>query len=700
MIVRDALGHLARLCGVQRDFMDSAGQLRHARPEVVREVLGLLGEPVENDRSLAEGLQRRRREIWQERLEPVRVAWGGRGPVGVRIPEVIEGKAYAVRVVCEDGSTHEGAGRWSQVPTRRHRRLEGAAYLAKDLPLPEPLPMGYHRLELGTGGEHHEALLLSAPTRVYDAFEAQGHRGWGVFLPLYALQTRASLGAGDFADLEKLIAWLAERGGDVVASLPLLASLWELGGDISPYAPTSRLFWNEFYLDLPRIGEYARCPAARRGLGEPATQLAIEELRHARHVDYARLMALKRRALEAMADLFWSHTDDHRAFDAFLAENPEVDRFARFRAVGERLGEPWPAWPEPLRSGTIGPGDSDEDVYRYHLYVQWQTQRQVAHLAERARQAGVLWYLDLPVGVGGASYDLWRWPESFVPAASVGAPPDPFFSKGQNWGLPPMHPRAIRRRGYAYFIASLRNHLRFARLLRIDHVMGLHRLFWIPPGVDPHHGVYVTYDSEEMFAILCIETHRHRASVVGEDLGTVPAAIDHRMKRHGVTGMYVGTGRVHAKQGRPFEPVPPISVASLGTHDTPMFHAWWRGLDIERRLEWGLLDEAGAEQEQRRRLRRAVARFLREQGLLKARRATPPTVLSAWLAWLGASPAQIVLATLEDLWGETEPQNMPGLIGAVPNWQRKARLHLEELAALPAVTDPLQCLHHARRGRK
>ncbi|MCX7428158.1 MAG: 4-alpha-glucanotransferase, partial [Planctomycetia bacterium] len=408
-----------------------------------------------------------------------------------------------------------------------------------------------------------------------------------------------------------------------------------------------------------------------------------------------------RQVLEALSAAFFAGPSGRReALIRHCRENPELERFARFRATGERQGGPWPDWPEPLRRGTLSPGDFDEAVYRYHLYTQWQVDEQLRSMSDRADRLGMFWYLDFPLGVSASGYDAWREQDLFVREASAGAPPDAFFTKGQNWCFPPLNPRALRRQGYRYFIRALQTHLRHARVLRLDHVMGLFRFYWIPDGMASDDGVYVRYPMEELFAILSLESHRFGVRVVGENLGTVPAPVDEAMERHGVGGMYVLQYETNPDKGPALRPVPAAAVASVNTHDMPPFAAYWKGLDVADRVDLGLLapDEAVAEDARRGRLRNAlIAFFERERLLDPSRDHQDLDVLEACQAYLARSPADVVLVNLEDLWGETEPQNVPGTYHERPNWRRKARYSFEVFRDMPAARRILATVDRLRR---
>jgi 4-alpha-glucanotransferase len=302
---------------------------------------------------------------------------------------------------------------------------------------------------------------------------------------------------------------------------------------------------------------------------------------------------------------------------------------------------------------------------------------------ERLAEKGGL-YLDFPLGVNPNGDDAQKYPDIFAKGVSVGAPPDSFFTKGQNWGFPPFHPEALRASKYDYFRKAIVHHARHADILRIDHVMGLHRLFWIPEGMEAKDGVYVRYDDEELYAIVVLESNRHRCAIVGEDLGTVPEYVPKAMLRHGLRRMYVV--QYEAKPERPPLPEPPrMAVASVNTHDMPTFAGFWSGKDIDDRIEQDLLSETDAEQE------RAARQTIREE---ITRQVGDGDVLENILTFLARSPAEVVLVNLEDLWGETEPQNVPGL--PERSWRQIFRLSLDEAKRDERVRRILRSVAEAR----
>jgi 4-alpha-glucanotransferase len=696
-----ALHRLAALYGVQTAYYDVRHQHQQAEPEVLLVTLRLLGAPVATYKDVPAALRTRWQALWQRGVEPVVVAWDGQPAwLTLRLPVSQASGPLACHLQTEAGEECRWETHLANLPGRRHTTVEGTAYVTKRLRLPGGFPPGYHQLTLETTEQRWHTLLISAPKRAYTFPDDATHKEWGAFLPAYALHSARSWGSGDFSDLEALATWLAELGGGVLATLPLLSAFLDVPCDGSPYAPASRLFWNEFYLDVTRAPGLEECAAARALLDSAEIRTALADLQGAPWVDYRRQMGLKRRVLEALAHWFFSTgRAQHPDFQQFVATHPAVEDYARFRAAVERQQAPWPAWPAPLRDGALTPADYDAPAQHYHLYVQWVAQSQLTTFAERSKAAGVKLYLDLPLGVHADSYDVWRERELFVRDASTGAPPDMFFTQGQNWGFPPLHPEAIRQQGYRYVITYLRHQLRHIGLLRLDHVMGLHRLFWIPHGTEVRHGVYVHYAAEELYAIVSLESHRHQVCIVGENLGIVPAYVNTTMARHHLHRMYVAQYEIRPAAPLALQPIAAHVVASLNTHDMPPFAAFWQGLDIADRVALGLLSPADAhhERQQRQVHTEALQAFLRQQGWLTD--ANPEEVIRAFLAFLSASAAQIVLVNLEDLWLETQPQNVPGTYDERPNWQRKAQHSLETLRQMPQVLATLHTINTLRQQR-
>jgi 4-alpha-glucanotransferase len=685
------LFQLAHRFGVQTAYVDAMGRDHEASPEALLKILAALGAPINRISDARQALMQRTVEEWRRVVEPVHVAWeGGPACILVRLPAGQARGTLHCRLCPETGHEQQWVCRLDDLPTAQRARLGRAVYVVKRLDLPERLPLGYHRLALELRGARWETLLLSAPLRAFEADKKD--RCWGAFLPLYALTSQYSWGCGDFSDLAGLLGWVNSLGGRLVGTLPLLAAFLDGPYEPSPYSPASRLFWNELYVDVSRAPELESCPEARALMASPDFAEELLLVRDAAQVDYPRIMALKRKVLAMLARIFFeAPLERHAAFEQFLRVNPHARDYAAFRAVLERRRCPWTDWPAPLRDGTTAPGDFDEDVQRYHMYVQWLAAEQMQALAALARNQGQGMYLDLPLGVHGEGYDVWRERQAFALSVAGGAPPDTVFPRGQDWGFAPLHPEGIRAQEYRYVRACVHHQMQLAGVLRIDHMPSFHRLFWIPDGMAACHGVYVRYPSEELYAVFSLESHRHKTRLVGEDLGTVPPEVPAAMERHGLGRIYVIQYELQEQREQALPEPPAGSVASVNTHDMPGLAAFLEGLDVELRQQLGLVDKEASQQAtgQRQRLRAALQGFLQDRGLLGPD-PEPGGVLQACLRFLGQSRAGIVLVTLEDLWLESRPQNVPstGLEG--PNWRRKARYTLEEIERLAEVRKYLE----------
>jgi len=360
------------------------------------------------------------------------------------------------------------------------------------------------------------------------------------------------------------------------------------------------------------------------------------------------------------------------------AAGPDAPGYAAFRATTDQLRSPWPTWSPSQRSGRLTRSAYREADADFYIYCQALANTQMSALAERDGVKPL--YLDLPIGVHPDGYDVWRAPHLFLRGVSAGAPPDALYAGGQVWGFPPMHPTAARADGYAYLRSVLRKMFSVAGVLRIDHIMGLLRMYCVPPGFDGTQGAYLHYPAAELFAIVLIEASRAGATVVGEDLGTVPPEIRDRMSLHGLMGMHVQQFAL-APQRRAIQ-LPStrstFSLASLNTHDTPTFGGFWAGDDITLRSELGLIDSSAerAERTERTRLRAAVRADLARRRLpMRSQRQVERslTLLQA------RSSSAISLINLEDCWGERRPQNVPGTDTEYPNWRRRSRVPLANL---------------------
>lgn len=687
------LNQLSRLYNVQTVYYGVHHRRQQVSAESVLGVLKALGAPVAGEKDIPSAIRERTLELRRRLVEPVTVAWNGERPrVKICCPALLADTPIICRLETEAGEHLAWRVNAGKMPVLSSEEVEGVRYVTRIITLPQGLSYGYHKLTLEVKGNSCQTLIISTPQKTYKPAGEEGKRRWGAFIPLYAWQGRESWGSGDYTALSALANRVGEKGGSVIATLPLLPLFLGEPFDPSPYAPVSRLLWNEFYIDVNNVPELKRCKKAQALVTSESFLQEIEKLKQNPMVDYRKIMSLKRWAMEEMSRCLLSSENARREeFRRFTEENPLVEKYAMFRAVMEKRHETWTVWPRPLYDGTIKEGDYDENVKDYHLYAQWLAHQQVKMLSENARAKDIMMYFDLPLGVHADGFDVWQHRGIFA-AATAGAPPDAVFTGGQNWGFPPLHPEKIRQDGYRYVREYLRHNLQYADILRIDHVMGLHRLFWIPQGQDASRGVYVRYHADELYAVLALESHRHHSIIVGEDLGIVPCYVQKSMSHHGLHRMYVLYYELAEDPSQALRGIHSHTVASLNTHDMAPFAAFWQENDIDERLSLGLVDAKGAvkERKKRRKVKSALMAYLRKKKFLGKAAAGTREVLKACLAYLSASRARIVLVNLEDLWLETRSQNVPGTGEKFPSWQRKARYGLEDFNNMKEVGETLR----------
>lgn len=563
------------------------------------------------------------------------------------------------------------------------------------------LPIGYHTL---TVGDDTQTLIVVPPKCM-----APVRRAMGLIANLYSVRSDENWGVGDITDLATIAEWSGEKGAAFVGVNPLHA-LRNRGHDISPYSPISRLYRNPIYIDVSAVPELTECAEARALLDDPATQQMLASLRASTQVDYNGVWSLKRRALEMLHRTFVIRHRDARSgrgrdYRAYIEqEGATLVNFATFCALEDHFGRRsettgWPQWPaefrHPASSDVVAFRAANENAVDFHRWLQFELDRQLGAAAKVAHESGlgIGIYQDLAIGAAPASADVWAFGHLFLRGISVGAPPDGYAPQGQNWGLPPVDPRQLVEDRYAFWIALIRASLRHAGALRIDHVLGLFRQFWIPEGMSGRQGAYVRFPTEEMLGILALESVRHHAPIVGEDLGTVPEEVPGVLEQWGILSsrvMYFE--RESDGRFRPASSYPKLSLTTADTHDMATITGFWTARDIELHRLAGLIesDESAARaRAHRENERRFLVERLVAEGALKGTDAEAPSnaeLRGAVHRFLCSTPAALVGIYLEDLVGEREPVNLPGVSSTVfRSWTRRLSHSLERIATDPDV---------------
>jgi len=704
------LDRTASLYGIEPYFWDIWGRRHEITPEAKQALLRARGVAAGSAAELEQSLVRRTRAEWERYVPPVVVVTvAAETELPLNVPADCPHPMARVAIRREDGSEAAFELRWADLPESASIEIDGRRWVRKVAHLPIALPLGYHRVKVSIGGADAETRYIVTPERAWnDHLPTRGRRAAGVAVSLYGVRSDRNWGCGDFGDLLDVIDWVAD---DLEASFVSLNPLHAIHNrrpfNTSPYLPNCIFYQNFIYLDIEGMEDFLRSARARRLRASAPVEAEIRRLREAPFVEYEGVAALKLRFLKLVFVQFlreW-RTNSPRAvqFREFCErEGDLLEKFAVYCALDEWLHrcDPnlwiWPDWPpeyrDPESAATRGFRQKHWRSVMFYQYLQWQTGLQLQRAQQRARnhKMSIGLYHDLALATDRFGSDLWAHRPFFVAGCRVGSPPDDFALGGQDWGFPPPNAEVHRANGYRLFAETIRRNARYGGALRIDHVMRLFRLYWIPDGSDAAHGAYVKEVSLDLLRILALESVRNRVLIVGEDLGTVEPAIREALKQFGVLSYRLFYFEKDARgEFRRYRDYPRQALVSSTTHDLPTLAGLWAGADLDARRAAGMLDQAGFEAQSRARLeeKQKMLDMLFELDLMPPalpRFAKDYPALSGELhngivGFLALTPSQLLAINQEDLTKETEQQNLPGTTWQYPNWSRKMRFSLEQL---------------------
>ncbi|NKB82134.1 MAG: 4-alpha-glucanotransferase [Nitrospirales bacterium] len=698
----NTIRRLARLHGIACLYRDGCGRRTVVPSDTLRYFLRLMNIPASTKHEVRDSLRVCQTRFWTQLVDDVLVV---QLPTQTRrwvliIPESLAALS-GVRV---DGVLEDEAGQrtsfhctGTSFQPLSSRMVQGTGYVRVSCPWPTALAMGYYLLHLTVSHASMvlkgDAMVIVAPEACYQP--AGPARAWGMMVQLYGMQSPQNWGIGDFHDAQRLLEW---AGRDLGAAMVGLNPLHALPPDIiSPYSPSSRLFHNPLYLHVETIEEYRSTPSIRRMVRSRAFQGALHACRHASEVQYQEVRQHKQPVFEALYRAFQRQhlrrgTKRACAFRQFVhGAGSSLHQFALFQALHDHFqGLEFQRWPFAFRSPASPEVEHfairHRDRLALYQYVEWQCALQLQDLDETASRLKMDYgvYHDLAIGVHPNGADAWMFQDQLAGGATIGAPPDFFNQLGQNWGVLPALPRMARTQQYRFFRDTIRQTMQHGGLLRLDHALGLFRLFWIPMGGSVADGTYVHYPTDEWLAILAIESHRSRVAVVGEDVGTVTTRIRKRLKKGGLLSSRIplfekSPGLAYPRSRR----FPAQALIAATTHDLPTFRGFWMGRDIEVKAHCGLYPSQAcleAEKANRVKVRQALCHALHQEGLL------PQGVMihaddvpeftdalcRAVYAFLARTPCRLLAVPFEDLAGELDTPNVPEAPpGLYPVWQRK-----------------------------
>jgi 4-alpha-glucanotransferase len=673
-----ALESLCAYYGIVGSYVDALGVTKTTTSKAQLALLGAMGVAATDEASARRVLFALEQSDAAQRLPPVHVHYQAAGTLQIQV-NADASLPLRWRIELEDGTVRDGC-----LPAE-----ESDGDNRRGLAIPVELPCGYHTLALE--GSADRCVLIVTPGTCW--LPPGGQQLWGVTLQLYLLRSAANWGIGDYTDLKRLVEVLAARGADVVGLNPLHALFADDPEQASPYSPASRLLLNTLNIDVAALTDSMSCQAARALVDTPTFQRTLARCRDARLLDYTGVVGLKMPVLRALFDCCDRTADLWREFETFRSQaGPSFERGCLFLALrshfaadSQSTGD-WHGWPPAFRSADSPAVQQfaeqrTEDV-TFQAWMQFVADTQLRACSGAASAMAVGLYRDLAVGASRGGAETWANPSAVIDTVQVGAPPDIYNPQGQGWGLPPFNPRALRAEGYRSFIELLRANMRHAGGLRIDHVMALQQLYWVPEGHTPSEGAYVRYPLEELVGILALESQRAECLVVGEDLGTVPEGFRERMEAAQILSYRVlffekdETGYISPSD------YPLLAVAVAGSHDLPTLRAWWDGSDLALKSQLGLYptEEDGMRAAQDRDADRAsMARLLSDQTPGPAAEIDAEQFVEAAHRLLADTRCVVRMLQIDDLTGEVDPVNVPSTAEEHPNWRRRLSVSLEQL---------------------
>jgi 4-alpha-glucanotransferase len=667
-----SLGELARRYGVATEYEDWAGRQVDVPETTLVAVLAALGVSAATEDERVAALEAHDRDYWSRPLPPTIVARAG--TESSFWVHVTHGEPVGLWIRLEDGSVRAGPRQLENhtPPYQLGDRLVGEATFE----LPGDLPLGYHRLYIQAGTSEASTPLIVVPAKLELPPRLGARRTWGLATQLYSVQSERSWGLGDLTDLTDLAVWSgANYGAGYILVNPMHAAAPVAPMEPSPYLPTSRRYVNPLYLRPEAIPEFA--DVRHRGRIRKARAELRDRARRDDLIDRDAVWKAKRAALESIYRVERS-AGRELAYAAYRErEGESLDHFATWCALAERHGPDWHTWPAAFANPAV-PAVAEfavthADAVDFHRWLQWQLDDQLAAAQSTAVRAGMELGImhDLAVGVDPNGADAWAMQDVLALGVTAGAPPDEFNQLGQDWSQPPWRPDQLVDQGYEPFRAMVNAILRHASGIRVDHIIGLFRLWWIPKGAQPNEGTYVRYDHEAMIGILALEAHRAEAVVVGEDLGTVEPWVRDYLARRGLLGTSIlwfeldrdGGGPLQAQRWREY------CLSSVTTHDLPPTAGYLAGEHVRLRAELGLLTRPVEEElADDRNDQAAWVDELRRVGLLGEKPCVDETVLALY-RYLGRTPSRLLGLSLADAVGEMRTQNQPGTSDEYPNWR-------------------------------
>ena len=721
---------LAQLVGFHQGYTDSFGKQVFAKDEARHALLKAMGYDLTSDEAIEPQIKRLNEQAWRNTLPATHIAKCEEQQHSLVISiKTNASDTIAWNIITESGESFSEQISLSSLVKLDETHLDGEHFAKYQLTLPN-LEQGYHQLSVSYDSTNYDSTkanchLIFAPKTCYSPQEASSDKMWGYAAQLYSLRSENNWGMGDFGDLLSLVEKSAKQGVSAIGLNPLHPLYPNNPAHRSPYSPTSRCFLNVMYIDVTKVPNYDDCKAAQKRFNSDEFQAKLAVAKESELIDYVAVADVKYQILALLFKDFSANANKgllSEFHDFKVEQGNDLLSLTTFDALYEHFRAQdenaygWKMWPaayqEPSSDEVKAFQTSHATRINYFAFLQWLAHRQLTTVAQTAKDLGmpVGLYLDLAVGCDGSGVDVWCDKDVYVSGAAVGAPPDAMNTLGQDWGLTPINPVALKQQGYLPLVKALRSNMQYAGALRIDHILGLMRQYWVAPGMKADEGVFITFPLEDILRIIALESRREACVVIGEDLGTVPDGFGEIMAAAGLLSYKVlFFERWESGFFKRPELYPAQSMVTVSTHDLPTLTGWWTGRDLEWRQALNLYpNEAMGQQERNakiedRSLLVAALNDLNVIDLSKAPEQAPAkmnTELSvAVQKYMAQAPSHIQLIPLEDALEVVEQVNIPGTIDQHPNWRQKLPVSLEEFWQQDSVNAIADAMQQARPRR-
>lgn len=704
---------LADLVGFHKNYTNSFGSYQTPKDEALESLLSAMGYDLACDARLTEQIKALEEKQWRSIIPSTHIVKSNKEDpfISISLKKNNPTNPYQtvnIKITTEQKKSLNQTLEISTLSLLETVTLSGSMFSKYQLQLPK-LHEGYHQLSIVYGNQTDKCHLIVVPEKCVSVEETHINKMWGYTAQLYSLRSSNNFGMGDFNDLNSLIINAAKQGASIIGLNPLHPLYQNNPTHISPYSPISRCFINTLYIDVKSVPNFSTCTQANKLFNSTAFQAKLAQTKSSDLIDYPVVAELKQTLLGILFEDFFSsttltNTPYKEAFNKYKKEqNQDLLTLATFEALYEHFNGltssdyTWKTWPVAYQTPTTNEvkifQKSHAKRIEYFMYLQWLAHEQLTYAVDLTTTSNmpIGLYLDLAVGCDDAGVDVWSNQDVYVSGTSIGAPPDAMNTLGQNWGLTPMNPVALKEQGYLPLVKALRSNMQYAGALRIDHILGLMRQYWVAPGMEAHEGVYITFPLEDILSIIALESHRAKCIVIGEDLGTVPEGFSEVMAKSGILSYKVLYFERWWESGlfkRP-EVYPSQAIVTTSTHDLPTLRGWWSGRDLTWKQELNLYPDdemKNNEQSSRIKDRHFLIATLKDVGLVSPEdineetlEITSTKLNMAIQAYIAKTPSHIQLIPLEDALELVEQVNIPGTIDQHPNWCQKLPTTIDNL---------------------